>query len=44
MKRLIENADRNQGALFSEYLVDYVVEDNPVRVVDVFVEHFKRIC
>jgi len=28
-----------QGTLFPEYLEDYVAEDNPVRVVDVFVEH-----
>jgi transposase len=39
MKRFIESADRNQGTLFPEYLEDYVAEDNPVRVVDVFVEH-----
>jgi hypothetical protein len=39
MKRFIKSADRNQGTLFPEYLEDYVAENNPVRVVDVFVEH-----
>lgn len=39
MKRFIESTDRNQGTLFPEYLEDFVAEDNPVRVVDVFVEN-----
>jgi transposase len=39
MKRFIESDDRMQGTLFPEYLEDYVAEDNPVRIVDVFVEH-----
>lgn len=39
MKRFIESTDRNQGTLFPEYLEDYAAENNPVRVVDVFVEH-----
>jgi transposase len=38
MKRFIQSADRRQGILFPEHLEDYVAEDNPVRVVDVFVE------
>ena len=38
MKRFIEGEDRGQGTLLPELLDDYVVEDNPVRVVDVFVE------
>jgi transposase len=38
MKRFIQSTDRSQGTLFPEYLEDYVAEDNPVRVVDVFVE------
>jgi transposase len=37
MKRFIEGEDRGQGALLPEHLDDYVTEDNPVRVVDVFV-------
>jgi len=37
MKRFVEGEDRRQGVLLPEYLDDYVDEDNPVRVVDVFV-------
>ena len=38
MKRFIEGEDRSQCTLFPEHLDDYVGEDNPVRVVDVFVD------
>lgn len=38
MKRYVEGANRLQGTLFPESLDDYIAEDNPVRVVDVFVE------
>ena len=38
MKRFIEGQDREQGSLLPEHLDDYVAEDNPVRVVDVFVD------
>jgi len=38
MKRFIEGENRGQGTLLPELLDDYVAEDNPVRVVDVFVE------
>ena len=38
MKRFIEGADRNQSTLFPECLDDYIAQDNPVRVVDVFVD------
>ena len=38
MKRFIQGISRDQGTLFPEYLEDFVTEDNPVRVVDVFVE------
>ena len=37
MKRFIEGLNREQSALFPERLEDDVAEDNPVRVVDVFV-------
>ena len=30
--------DRSQGTLFPEQLDDYITEDNPVRVIDVFVD------
>jgi transposase len=38
MKRFIEGADRTQITLLPECLDDFVAEDNPIRVVDVFVE------
>ena len=38
MKRFIEGEDRSQSTLFPEHFDDYVGEDNPVRVVDVFVD------
>jgi transposase len=39
MKRFIQSTDRTQVTLFPEQLDDYVADNNPVRVVDVFVEH-----
>jgi transposase len=41
MKRFIEGEDRSQITLFPERLEDYVSEDNPVRVVDAFVDHLE---
>src|SRR5712692_300952 len=38
MKRFVEGEDRTQVTLLPECLDDYVAEDNPVRVIDVFVE------
>jgi transposase len=38
MKRFVEGEDRRQGVLLPEYLDDYVSEENPVRVIEVFVE------
>ena len=38
MKRFIEGVDRSQATLFPERLEDWVGEDNPVRVIDVFVD------
>jgi len=38
MKRFVEGADREQATLFPECLEDYVGDDNPVRVIDVFVD------
>ncbi len=38
MKRFIEGEARSQATLLPEYLDDYIVEDNPVRAVDAFVE------
>ncbi|CAN5357037.1 hypothetical protein BH11PSE11_BH11PSE11_37890 [soil metagenome] len=39
MKRFVQGEDRTQGILLPELLDDFVSEDNPVRVVDVFVDH-----
>ena len=38
MGRFVEGEDRRQGVLLPEYLDEYVSEENPVRVVDVFVD------
>jgi transposase len=37
MKRFVVGADRGQSTLFPECLEDWIGEDNPVRVIDVFV-------
>jgi transposase len=41
MKRFIEGVDRSQTTLFPDRLEDWVGEDNPVRVVDVFVDELE---
>ena len=38
MKRFVEGEDRTQVTLLPECLDDYVAEDNPIRVIDVFVD------
>ena len=38
MAGYVEGVDRTQVTLFPDRLEDYVGEDNPVRVVDAFVE------
>ena len=38
MKRFMEGADRTQVSLLPECVEDYVAEDNPVRVIEAFVE------
>ena len=38
MKRFVEGTDRGQGTLFPECLEDWIDENNPVRVIDVFVD------
>jgi transposase len=38
MKRFIEGQDRQQVTLLPECLDDYVAEDNPVRIIEAFVE------
>ncbi|MFQ5924323.1 MAG: IS5/IS1182 family transposase, partial [Anaerolineales bacterium] len=34
----IEGTNRDQAVLFPESLEEYITEDNPVRVIDVFVD------
>ena len=38
MKRFVAGTDRGQSALFPECLEDWIGKDNPVRVIDVFVD------
>src|SRR3984885_10478345 len=38
MKRFVEGIDRGQATLFPECLADWIDENNPVRVIDVFVD------
>src|SRR3974390_2014255 len=38
MRRFIEGLDRGQGSLFPECLEDWIEENNPVQVIDVFVD------
>ena len=38
MKRFVEGQDRSQLILLPDCLDDYVGEDNPVRIVDAFID------
>ncbi|MFL9862411.1 transposase, partial [Paraburkholderia madseniana] len=38
MKRFVEGDERKQVALLPECVDDYIGQDNPVRIVDVFVD------
>ena len=38
MKRFVEGIDRGQATLFPECLADWISENNPVRVIDAFVD------
>ena len=38
MKRFVEGVDRGQSTLFPDRLEDWIGEDNPVRVIEAFVE------
>jgi transposase len=39
MSHHIKGQPRHQSTLFPESIDDFVTEDNPVRVIDVFVDH-----
>ena len=41
MRRFVEGTDRAQTTLFPECLEDWIGEDNPVRVIDVFVDELE---
>ena len=41
MPRFVEGCDRTQSTLFPERLDDFIGEDNPVRVIDAYVEELK---
>jgi len=43
MARFIEGISRSQGTLFPERLEDFIRDDNPVRVIDAFVEQLDLI-
>jgi transposase len=38
MRRFVEGTDRSQATLFPECLADWIDENNPAQVIDVFVE------
>ena len=38
MRRFVEGTDRGQSTLCPECLEDWIGEDNPVRVIDVFAD------
>ena len=38
MKRFIEGEDRRQALLLPDCLEDYVSDDNPVRVIEAFID------
>ena len=44
MSGFIEGQDRQQSTLFPERIDDYIGEDSPVRVIDVFVDRLARIA
>ncbi|CAE6826381.1 IS1182 family transposase ISBusp4 [Paraburkholderia aspalathi] len=41
MGRFVEGAERSQTTLLPECLDDFIAEDNPVRIVDAFVEELE---
>jgi transposase len=38
MGRFVEGVDRKQATLLPECLDDFIAEDNPIRIVDAFVD------
>jgi transposase len=44
MKRFVEGEDRRQATLLPDCLEDYVTEDNPVRVIEVFIDELDLVA
>ena len=44
MSRFIEGQDRNQVTLLPECLDDFIADDNPVRVVDAFIDELDMVA
>jgi transposase len=44
MKRFVEAGDRRQAALRLDCLDDYVTDDNPVRIVEVFIDELDLVA
>jgi hypothetical protein len=44
IKRYVGGEDRSQSTFFPERLDDYIAEDNPMRVIDAFVEALNLVC
>jgi transposase len=44
MKRFVEGEDRRQATLLPDCLDDYVTEDNPVRVIEVFIDELDLVA
>jgi transposase len=44
MRRFVEGEDRRQSYLLPESLDDFVTEDNPVRVVEVFIDELDLLA
>ena len=44
MSRFIEGQDRQQVALIPECLDDFIADDNPVRIIDAFVDELNLAC
>ena len=44
MSGFIKGESRSQITLFPEAIDEYIEEDNPVRVVDVFVDDLDSLC
>ena len=44
MKRFVEGIAREQATLFPDYLEDWIDGDNPVRVIDAFVDRLDLLA